>query len=260
MQHFTFLSLLLSAALILAVPLPLIRRNHQYHESKRVPVLKSGNALITSRYNVVYKQDAPDWHMTEKDKIAQGNDTNRGFCRILPNTKAGGKLQMWGTLNVFVMPGIAEGKDCRFHFFLGSGDGANGYSRLDLHEARYPSRIGEFTTTYNNYPGRRQKLGTFAIYPPKELTDVNPIPDVVANIPDNYNTPAVAEEYTGGYQKIVRKCPVGKVVFDLVPRATESNGILGTVAWSLNKGLGIEIIGVSRDNVPLWNPHDPTNA
>ncbi|KAF8436688.1 hypothetical protein BGX38DRAFT_1145359 [Terfezia claveryi] len=141
MQHFTFLSLLLSAALILAVPLPLIRQNHQYHESNRVPVLKSGNVLITSR----------------------------------------------------------------FHFFLGSGDGANGYSRLDLHETRYPSRIGEFNTTYNNYPGRRQKLGTFAIYPPKELIDVNPMPDVVANIPDNYNTPAVAEEYTGGYQKIVRK-------------------------------------------------------
>ena len=51
--------------------------------------------------------------MTEKDKIAQGNDTNRGFCRILPNTKAGGELQMWGTLNVFVIPEIAEGKDCR---------------------------------------------------------------------------------------------------------------------------------------------------
>lgn len=198
--------------------------------------------------------------MTVKDKVAQGNDTNRGFCRILPNAKAGGELQMWGTLNVFVMPEIAKGKDCRFHFFLGSGDGASGYSRLDLYEAKYPSHIGEFNTTYNNHPGRRQKLGRFAVYPPKELTDSNPVPDVVADIPDNYNTPAVAEEYTGGHQMIVRKCRVGKVVFDLVPRATQSNGIMGTVAWSLNKGLGIEIIGVEKNKVQLWNPHDPTDA
>jgi len=52
--------------------------------------------------------------MTVQDKIAQGNDTNRGFCRILPNAKAGDKLHMWGTLNVFVMPEIAEGKECRY--------------------------------------------------------------------------------------------------------------------------------------------------
>ena len=86
------------------------------------------------------------------------------------------------------------------------------------------------------------------------------MPDVVADVPENYNSPAVAEEYTGGYQMIVQKCPVGKVVFDLVPRATQADGIMGTVAWSLNKGLGIEIIGVKREDVPLWNPHDPTDA
>lgn len=76
-------------------------------------MLKSGNALVTSRYNDVYKQDAPDWHLTPAEKIAQGNDTNRGFVRIIPNSNAGGALHMWGTLQIFVMPEIARGKDCR---------------------------------------------------------------------------------------------------------------------------------------------------
>jgi len=258
MHHFTILSFLLSATLILAMP---VRRDHQYRDSKKVPVLKSGNALITSRYNVVYKQDLPDWHLTPEDKVAQRDDTNRGFCRILPNSNAGDALHSWGTLNVFVMPEIARGKDCRFHFFLGSGDGAGGYSRLQLYLANNPSQIGEFNTTYNNHPGRGKRLGTFAIYPPKSLTDTNPVPDVVADIPNNYNDPAVAEEWRGKvYQQIVLKCPVGKVVYDLVPKTTMVNGIMPTVAWSLNKGLAIEILGVKKEDVPLWNPHDPTEA
>lgn len=116
MRHFTMLfAFLVSASLILAMPLPAVtKRHHQYRDSKKVPVLKSGNALITSRYNVVYKQDTPNWHLTLADKIRQGNDTNRGFVRILPNEKTNGSLYMWGTLNVFVMPEIAQGKDCRY--------------------------------------------------------------------------------------------------------------------------------------------------
>lgn len=149
----------------------------------------------------------------------------------------------------------------RFHFFLGSGDGAGGYSRLDLHRAKYPERIGEFNTTYNNHPGRNQKLGTFAIYPPKTVTDTNPVPDVIADIPNNYNDPAVVEEWTGKVtQQIVLPCVVGKVAYDLVPRATQSNGVLPTVAWSLNKGLAIEMLGVKQVDVPLWDPHTPTGA
>lgn len=259
MQYFSFLFLLLSATLVSSSPLPFGRRDHQYSESKKVPVLKSGNALITTRYNVVYKQDEPDWHMTPREKSALGNDINRGFCSILPNSA--GKLQMWGTLNIFVMPEIAKGKHCRFHFFLGSGDGGSGYSRLDLHHVKHQDRIGEFNTTFNNHPGRYRKFGTFAVFPPESLTAKNPVPDVIADIPDNYNLPAVAEEWSGKHhQQIVKRCPVGKVVYDLVPRATESNGAMGTVAWSLNKGLAIEILGVKKEQVQEWNPHDPTGA
>jgi len=205
----------------------------------------------------VYKQDAPDWHLTPEAKHALGDDTNRGFLRILPNKDAGGALNMWGTIAVFEMPDIAEGKDCRFHFFLGSGDAAGGFSRLQLYSLANVPEVEEFGTTYNNRPSRQQYLGTFAVYPPKWLTDTNPVPDVVANVPDNHNDPAVAEEWTGDVpQQIVLKCPVRKAAYDIVPHATEASGIMSTLAWSLNKGLSIEILGVSKEQVPLWNPHD----
>lgn len=80
---------------------------------------------------------------------------------------------------------------------------------------------------------------------------------MVANITDNSNVPAVIEEWTGNeYQRIELECPVGKVAYDLSGVATRSDGILPTVAWSLNKGLVIEILGVPKEEVPSWNPHD----
>ena len=75
-------------------------------------MLKSGNALMTSRFNVVIKEEAPDSHMTPEEKLALGDDTNRGFIRILPDA-ATGALKSWGTIQVFKMPEIAEGKQCR---------------------------------------------------------------------------------------------------------------------------------------------------
>ena len=112
-MQFTFASVLLCATLVLALPAPLAPRDHQFRDSKKVPVLKSGNAFITSRFNVVLKEGDPDWHMTQEAKDALGDDTNRGFVEILPNSAAGGALQMWRTMQVFKMPEIAEGEMCR---------------------------------------------------------------------------------------------------------------------------------------------------
>lgn len=146
---------------------------------------------------------------------------------------------------------------CRFYFFLGIGDAAGGFSRLQLYSLLHPTEVWEFNTTYNNRPGRSEHLGTFAVYPPEWLTATNPVPPVVANITDNSNVPAVIEEWTGNeYQRIELECPVGKVAYDLSGVATRSDGILPTVAWSLNKGLVIEILGVPKEEVPSWNPHD----
>lgn len=147
---------------------------------------------------------------------------------------------------------------CSYYFFFGPGDAAGGFSRLQLYSLVQPTEVWEFNTTYNNRPDRSDPLGTFAIYPPKWLTDKNPVPDVVADVPDNSNVPAVIEEWKGTYQRIELDCPVGKVAYDLVGVATDPNGILPPMAWSLNKGLAIEILGVPQDEVPVWNPHDGT--
>lgn len=98
--------------------LPLITpRDHQFFDSKAVPILKSGFAVLPSEFNVVYKEDDPNWHMTVEGKKALGNDTNRGFTRIIPHG-VGGPLKMWGTLASFVIPEVARGKDCRYGFFV----------------------------------------------------------------------------------------------------------------------------------------------
>lgn len=147
----------------------------------------------------------------------------------------------------------------RFHFFLGAGDGAGGYSRLQLFKLMPGSTVEEFATNWNSRPPRQQHLGTFAIYPPQWLQDLYPTPDVVdTTVPNNHNDPSIVEVWTGVYQQmIVTKCPQpGTVAYDLVPAATMSNGISPTVAWSLNKGLVIEVLGVPRSQVPVRNPHD----
>lgn len=136
----------------------------------------------------------------------------------------------------------------RAYFFFGPGDAAGGYSQLQLFSLLQPTEVWEFNTTYNNRPGRSQHLGTFAVYPPPTY----PVPDVVADVPENSNVPAA---YEGGAQ-IEFQCPVGKVAYELVGVATRPDGILPTLAWSMNKGLAIEIVGVPKEQVPLWSPHD----
>ncbi|KAF8475708.1 hypothetical protein BDZ91DRAFT_190503 [Kalaharituber pfeilii] len=206
-MKFTAVTVLLAslASSVIASPvpsmprsLPLGARDHQFMDSKKVPVLKSGNALITSYFNVVYRQDTPNKPFTPEEKEKQGNDTNRGFANITPNNE--GRLMTTGTLQVFDVPDVAEGKQCRFHFFMGAGDGASGFVRLQLFSLVPPGEVGEFTTTFNNRPARDQHLGTFAHYAPEWLEDEHPYPDVVADVPNNWNDPSLIEWGVGGLE------------------------------------------------------------
>ncbi|KAI5789680.1 hypothetical protein DFH27DRAFT_207755 [Peziza echinospora] len=245
---------------VISAPAPisarLSSRDHTLSDSKRIPILNSGNALITSKYNIIYRQDRADIPFTKEEKVAQGNDINRGFQKLEVNATAETVVE-WGTIQVIQMPPEAEGKMCRIHFFMGAGDGTSGVARVHIFKL-VDGPFGEFTTTFNNRPSRVEHLGTFSVSPPEWVRELYSRPSLTTTGPngENYNEAGIVEYGIGDRaQQINIPCPPPgvEVPFDVAPVQSRDDGGMALMAYSMNKGVSLEILGVPRESVVPWD-------
>ena len=140
---------------------------------------------------------------------------------------------------------------------MGAGDGTSGIARLNVFTL-FPGPLGEFTTTYNNRPSRKDNLGTLSVSPPDWVRQSIPRPVLTTVLPngDNWNEAAIVEWGVGGFANQIHiPCPPAgeDVGFDLAPVASRPDGGMSTMAYSLNKGFALEILGVPREAVEPWD-------
>ncbi|KAL7272768.1 hypothetical protein RUND412_004415 [Rhizina undulata] len=114
-----------------------------------------------------------------------------------------------------------SGRNCKFHFIMGPGDGGSGYGEVFA----ITGGVDE-TTTWNNRPGRMgPSVAGFDVAGGKgERFGVSD--------DDAYFDP----------ERVLFPCPIGKIAWEIAPADPAiKSGIFGNSAnWSWNKGLLIE--------------------
>ena len=186
-------------------------------ESKQKPILISGNPVITADPSIVIRSDQPNssFPQTAQFRQAQGLDTLRGFVSNTQNT-----------LVVLDVPKAALGRQCSFHFFFGSGDSLAPETFV-LWKLDTPPL--EFSTSWVNRPRREVQLAEIHTGIGPKLSLGFDSSDAVFNFT---NTSVISRTF---------RCDplLGRVGYELALMPSRKNS--PTSAWSMNKGLMIEI-------------------
>lgn len=216
-------------------------------ESKRKPPLKSGNIVITADPSIVVRSNDPNtsYPPTAEFRQEQGLDTLRGFVSHKFNEKTGTE-DVETTIVVLDVPRIAEGKYCSFHFFFGGGDSSHVRETFILWSL--DSIPAEFDTTWNKRPARHRRIGQFQPGVGPALSLGQESHDAVFKFEDTPIVPKAHIKHLS--ESIAFPCDplLGKTAYELVvqPKNFDGKGrpIVESSAWSMNKGLMIEIHGV----------------
>lgn len=216
-------------------------------DSKRKPPLVSGNIVITADPSIVLRSNDPNASFPPNAAFRhkQGLDTLRGFLNFKRNDTTGAD-DVETTMVVFDVPEIAKGKYCSFHFLFGSGDSSHVREEIILWSLT--DIPVEFDTTWLDKPARYRQVAQIhpGIGPKVSLGGEGN--DAVFKYED---TPIVPHKSI----KTLSESPafpcdpvLGKTAYELVIRPTQfdqkGRAIVQSAAWSMNKGLMIEIHGV----------------
>ncbi|KAF8448260.1 hypothetical protein BDZ91DRAFT_803157 [Kalaharituber pfeilii] len=223
-------------------------------ESKQKPPLISGNIVVTAEPSIIIKSFDPDTTVPESQeaKEALQLDILRGALGHQFNYQTH-KDDITTTIVVFDTPQIAHGKECSFHFFWGSGDSSHVNHEivlwsLDGRDNKFPV---EFETTWNNRPYRNHEIARLRPNKGPDLSTGGDSPDAQFHF---FGNPLI-QNIKHDENHVARfSCDpfVGKRAFELVYRpGTEDmdehgHPQLSGAAWSMNKGLMIEVHGVQE--------------
>ncbi|KAI5807750.1 hypothetical protein DFH27DRAFT_547835 [Peziza echinospora] len=225
-------------------------------DSKRKPALLSKNRVITSDPNIVVRSATPNVSSppSADARKALGLDSLRGFVGQTWDSETQ-QSQFVTTILVFNVPEEAKGKRCSFHFFFGSGD-SNGEETfflwsLDGRDNWFPE---EFKTTWNNKPYRNQLTAEFESGKGPKITKEGTGEGRDAKFTLHHTEKVKHLEAVGEYKSFPCDPIVGKTAWEIVvkPKFNEKGQVTTpTSAWSMNKGLMIEVHGLQ----PLANDY-----
>ena len=213
-------------------------------ESKQNPPLKSGNLVITAELSIVISSNQPDisYPPTPEYKQQQGLDILRGITKHIFNSTTG-MDDIQTSIIILDIPNLAIAKWCSFHFFFGSGDSLE--SRNTCIIWSLDTLPLEFETSWNNRPGRQIQLAEFYPSVGAPLSQGLDGNDAIFKYEDTRMIPKGETKIIDGSVAFPCDPFLGKRAYEIVsiPGEFDEKGhsIAQASAWSMNKGLMIEI-------------------